>query len=346
VLFTVAATTSYAAGDAVRNNTGSGNHWTGTVCEVVDGTHFLGELLTGDYGTVTTSEGVENTTRSTTTTCSATSCPGILDNTTAGTAGAYISLVGTNVSWTPGTRAYVSGGTAAHVAIPFSATRDYRKYSWLQFDTASSQAMYAAHTYAVFLQCRFTGSSDVGLYNGSIRTNLIQCEFDYNTGDGCYNAEAGMRFKFCKFHHNGGAGCHMAYSYYSMMVGCWSYKNTGDGFRTGSSAYGNEFWSCVGHGNGGRGLYCVDSVHQNVVASRWTGNTAAGIDCTAYMQSSIEDYNYFQGNSTATVGIDTGGHSLTGTDTDYGYTDSANDDYSLASDATGANIAVSLDFAA
>lgn len=59
---TANAQATWDATDVVRNKTGAGDDWTGTIHSVIDTTHFVIALVTGAYADVAIADDIENTT--------------------------------------------------------------------------------------------------------------------------------------------------------------------------------------------------------------------------------------------------------------------------------------------
>ena len=357
VTLTVGAdkTGTWVVGDAVRNNTGSGNHWTGVLCERTSSTMLI-ELDTGDYGTVTTSEGIENTTRSDTVTCSAKMCPGMVVDTTDGTVYLPVNIIGCNnsTSWIPGTLAVFDGVNTSHINYAINSTKIQYSLSFIEIKNCGSHGVYHVINAWKFLQCSIHNNAGNGVYSfwGGYSSVFENCKIYSNSLDGIRTG-AYSHILFSKIYSNGNSGV-MFDGAYGIVFGNTCYNNAyfhinlgdGDGYNIiGNILHGqtNGSYAALYMGNG------VAS-HTVIIGNRITGNAGYGIKwyyepTSKIGNSTIEDWNYFQSNTSGDrYKIPTGANSVSGSDTNYGYTDYTNGDFSLVSIATLRRTAINLDW--
>lgn len=186
---------------------------------------------------------------------------------------------------------------------------------------------------------RAIGDSNYNDYNFFYR-----CKFQNHDGVTIYRIDNG-KFLYCTFYDNAGIVMD-AMSSGLKIQGCVFAGNTASRLiYTYSSS--TDIDNCIFHGNTNTTQGCIYTGaypfhHICITNCRFTNNNVV-IDNSTYRR--YISGCYFQGNTTNVVGYveDMGGLSVfNGTDTDYGYTDSASRDFNLVDSATLRSTAIEL----
>ena len=150
-------------------------------------------------------------------------------------------------------------------------------------------------------------------------------------------------------HNNGGSGFYLYYTDASTYYGCLAYDNS-NGFDYNMASI---LINCVAHKNAGRNFYFNNYGGTPIMfGCRSTGQVSGDYGFYGNSEKGILISNYFQQNG----GVDKANDSLTidltidsvntntylGSDTDYGYNDSANDDFNLITSATMRDVEITL----
>lgn len=225
VTLTVNDTTSWAAGDNLRNNNlgggTPGDDWSSAVLyEVVDGNTVIIEMQPGEtIDDIDISDGIDNVTQTDQETCSAKAADGIQGD---GADGAYqteIFFIGVNSSWAvDGTMAILDGGSATTKATQciYLDGIDYYQFRNFRFTDADTDG----------LLCNSSGTQDYHIF-----TN---CDFDNNGNYGAGIEELEYaQFYGCRFYLNGSHGVHAPW-FSSRFFGCTFDNNTGSGMNSGA----------------------------------------------------------------------------------------------------------------
>jgi hypothetical protein len=349
VLLTVGTdkTGTWAVGDALRNDSGDGDDWTGILCEI-SATTILTETITGDYDDIAAADGVENTTRTDTVTCSAKECPGIVDDTQNGSLGSRVIYTGTDSSWNArGAQCVIDGGNVAARCLAV-AGMDYKTLEYFTLKDATTENIGRTagdcDRWRIY-HCKFDGNSHSTYASnlGYWRFSMIRlCQFlnatNFGTGAGLI-----CKYELCLSKGNGGAGFYLSGSY-PELIDCVSAENTGDGVEVrGDYTY---IVGCVFNANGGDGADIKSGNEQVTIrCCRFTNNTGYGIrDDSGNTADNEEDWCYFEDNTAGNrLNIAAGANSDSdNADTDEGYVDKANDNYTTRDDASMRNVAVDL----
>lgn len=216
-------------------------------------------------------------------------------------------------------------------------------FKFYQCDDAKTSTT-VTNGYWLFDHCLFddnvraVGDSSYGDFQ-----TFYRCRFQNQDGITIYRLD-NARFLYCTFYDN--ANLVMDAMGSGLEVhGCVFAGNTGSsGIFVYSGA--TSIKNCVFHGNTNASgtIRCLSYEYHYIAIShcRFTNNSVA-IEAGSFRR--LLDACYFQGNSTNYNGYitDLGGLSeFSGTDTDYGYTDSASRDFNLAASATLRSTAIIL----
>lgn len=273
----------------------------------------------------------------------------------SGAKGAIISFIGVNPSGVDDGTRYVIDGNSLGAGLSlwkFYTSGSYYYFKNIELNNAKDNAceLAGASSYPLFFnnvvlhgstnsaidtygkniafyRCRFSSNGGNGIYR-PWNAQFIFCIFKDNTGEGCKFYHMNNAFLFCIFHNNGGnAGLYLEDALPDGGIfGNVFDGNTGDGLG-----------SAVTDGNYASYLFPA------ILGNRFTNNGGSGIDFNFNTNGqAFEDFNFYLNNAVnAKEGdIIEGGNSLTtGIE---GYTDKANDDFTLTSSATLRRSAVVL----
>lgn len=350
VTFTVSVdkTATWQIGDSLQNYNGMGNHWTGVLCAIT-ATLVTFELITGSASAVVRTEGIYDTTKSDyIASASAVSWPGVQADTNNGTLDALINITGTDASWNESpvlfdceslanyglysnkafysirniliTRAYLSGLRLNTGSGPVILSK-IKSYSNTQhgFDISSSGY------YTIIDRCISTGNGYTG-FNLAAPTKIKASKSISNTREGIITTSGTIQ-----------------------VCGSITAKNGYSNIKINANANNASIEGNVIHesGSGYSGITLTGTMNNvDIMFNRITSNSAYGIEkTTASNQTIREDLNYFQQNTSGnTLNIASGGSSISGTDTNFGYVNYANDNYELTDNATMNDISVNLNW--
>lgn len=216
--------------------------------------------------------------------------------------------------------------------------------------------------YGVIINCEFTGNNGTGFWElSTIRFEyllFVGCKF---TNNGVYGStQVGGAFFGCVWSGNPTGNYYISSAVPASFNNCIFRDNTNTGFVCQSySSHLIMIANCVFHGNTVNGLYLSSNTDQVVIyGCRFTSNgTGIVTPGTAIVPRQLvgcyfPDTGQPLANTTKTSGNDIVVNTtykgvalgtLTGTDADGGYTDSVNDDYSLASSASLRNVEIAID---
>lgn len=272
--------------------------------------------------------------------------------TTAGAVTGHIRYIGVAASYsgsdpdagnTGGAdKAVIDGGTNTLVGI----TLNNADWTWLEnFEikncgSSGTTSHGILHTTLNSSNCNFINVWSHNNYGGGFYVNSLGnyanyyfCRASNNAGRGWHNPRY-SNLRFCRADNNSDSGF---YLYNNYCYGCVSHDNTNYGYYV----YQGTTINCVSHGNSGIGIhFAYGSDALDIVCSRSTEN-GVGIDSsvsnwlllagvytdgnTSEIDSDYYDDVHFEGTALSTIN---------GTDTDYGYSDSSIDDFTLAAGAT------------
>lgn len=223
------AAAGWTAGDAVQNDTGDGDDWTGVLCEVSTTDVIVELATTDDEDDINLADGIENTTQVDTTTISSKSCDGLMIDTQAGSnASGYIRYIGVNSSWAiDGTQAVINGNSDATYCL--DGTSGTCPYLWWQ-------------------NIQFTGATDSGLQISSSNMDewiLINVDIDSHGNDGFVSASGNnyMTFIASRIHGNSDIGIVAGNGIRIIMTSI--YGNGGVGINCGSNGNALFYASAV-----------------------------------------------------------------------------------------------------
>lgn len=178
-------------------------------------------------------------------------------------------------------------------------------------------------TKCTFFRCRFTSNTGIGWNRGS-NCNLVGCQFNNNGSHGFYCLTSCVVVG-CIFHGNTGTGMRQ---YYCSPINCIFDDNDGDGCEAAMWGWGYIFLGCRFTNNNAVGKVGLKLGERAALVACYFGNNTT--DITSGKSDSLP----VDGGSLVTTG---------GSDTNHGYTDQANDDFNLRSDATYRAQAIELD---
>ena len=167
-------------------------------------------------------------------------------------------------------------------------------------------------------------------------TSWVHCRFSSNGMCGIYRSNATDTFYGCVSDNNGDDGFNSTDR--SAWYGCVAHSNTDNGWNLYNQA---RCINCVAHDNGQDG-FTNGSWRAQYICCRATNNNAYGFANYANGPDFLLG-SYAQGNTSGatsgnvlecTIKGDSTYNDMTGSDRDYGYVDSAGDDYNLRPGAT------------
>lgn len=332
---------TWAVGDSIQNLTGTGNDWTAVLCSLST-TTIIAELRTGTYATVATADGIENVTKVDNTTLSEKACNGVGIVSKSGTSTAYIRLFGCNTTFDTLKLSYINGRRQATSCI-FGTSSNYIHLSYLHLDSAVNNNLNSTnaqdHWKIEKIKSTNAGWSGFHLYLCKY-SDVFYCYSYNNVREGFYCSGYYDVFKYCKSYSNGYNGFNLEGNRIWIDI-CLSYSNTRSGVRI--STIEAILTRSILHANSYSGVTIESSsVGGNVYENRLTANTLYGINCVSLNNSIYEDYNYLQGNTSGNRNNISGIHSVDGSDTDYGYVDYTNGNFSLSDNATHTKDSVTI----
>jgi hypothetical protein len=342
---------AWSIGDQVRNNTGSGDHWTGYVVQEYDNVPqglssndtIIQITSPADYDDINDNQadGIENVTKAETVGINDVLCQGIQLDGNGGTAGGgNVNIVGCGeATWTARTDvATLDGGGDATYVMDISDI-DYYTVEHLRITGAINDGIdrgSGGTTDFVFIHCRFDNNGSDGFDGTNLVRGLFeQCIFENNSSNGVYQSDQ-TTYKMCVVRNNGGTGL-LLYRY-CLVDGCLIYENTADGVSF--SASGNRVVNSVIDDNGDAGIEIASVGNICIYCNRITNNGDYGIRvASAGYESNRENFNVLYGNDGGGIGTDLlnilsglksyGGTGGLGAASDDGYVDSANDLYEV-----------------
>ena len=344
---------TWLVGDSVRDNS-TGLIWQGKILSVAAKVIKIA-LDVGDYTSIATANGINNTTRTDTDTLSAkaTYCFTCL---TAGTIAAYITITGGDASYVAGGGFFkincspnVSGGLYLGVAY-------YNIKYMISTGPSDVNLNLTAASYSQVYRCYFGGAVTRCVYSNAVGIRLEECVFATLSAGTNAAAELDSNYQVvlrCKFI----AARNIAISFIGQ--GCIAEENIIHASGRNAIAVTGVSNSVFIKGNiiDGTGatyagiLLTVSAANQigyRVFDNRITNCATYGIEQSAADQSTREDYNYFQSNSSGDrLNIAVGANSIAGSDTNCGFADSAyatSHDFRLASNASGRRTAIDFDW--
>lgn len=286
-------------------------------------------------------------------------------NTNAGSNGSgFIKYIGVNASWTvDGTRADIDVGSAAIHGLTFTGVPDLTWFENIEVSNAGSLSN-GWHWSAtgcqgqVLINCAAHGCGNNGFnpVGFAVFVTFIRCVAYSNDNDGFYSTATSARFVFCVARDNGRHG----FSYIaSLLSGCLAHNNTNDGIYY--VTYAASFLNCAIDGNGLRGISLT--AHSNPITPVFLGLRVTnqsgvgdyGIDLVS--EPLVLGWSYLEDNDTNLAnasllfnvpeeGGSTSSNKQDQADTDEGYVDKANHDFSTryvdATDPTLRRTAITL----
>lgn len=195
----------------------------------------------------------------------------------------------------------------------------------------------------VFINCISHDNYGNGFSGNTLSyySHFYKCSAYNNSGRGWYNWRYGVLF-YCSSHDNTYEGFAL---YSNTAKGCIAWDNGTYGFYSYSE---NMDTNCVAHSNTGKGFYYPYASVANANEGCRSTDNSVGVEQTT---SGIQKLFYYYGdNNTADTGgtyksiLNDGNTTVTlnGSDTNFGYTDYANDDFSLTSSATYRRSAIAI----
>lgn len=352
--------TGWDLGDSVRNDTGDGDHWTGKVCQLNVGatTRIRVQLDTGDYAAANGNkgDGIENTTKSDTTTLTTVANDGLDCGTASGTAAnGYIKIIGCDSSFTPyAAQAVLDGNSGSVSCIRYTNSSNYYWWQNVTFKRATGDGLYRAGTQPegwVLIDCiiELNGGDGVGDYlNHAI---YYRCIIRNNTVKGLSATYGCTRIVACWIYANGtGIASATANGYFTVSVGNVVVLNVNDQLGTGSIGL---VMNCVvdGENDATSGHGIVAGLAGNfIIGNRITHNDASsknGIDSSATAgKLVVADWNAFFDN---TADMDSDVQDLGHNDTsmsDDGYADRGSLDYNVKDGADGRSEPIEINWSA
>ena len=246
-----------------------------------------------------------------------------------------LQITGVNSSWIEDGTQYVINGNNVATEILYFGASQYQK--WLNFKVFgaigySIEFMVSGARMVNFINCWVSGGYGARFFRNSLGS-VIRCLFE-NSSHGVYNLSGSLINSIVR--NCSSDGVDSSYSA-SRIVGNIIYNSAKN--IAGQSA-GSLIQNNVIHG-GTYGIYRASAVDAlTILGNRITGASTAGIGAAG--SSGIMAYNYLQNITdlsnadgllqVALAGINT--NIIGGTDTDYGYVDSANADFNLVTGAT------------
>ena len=361
---------AWAAGDVVRNLTGSGNHWTGVVLMANDdpvggvgGNTFLWIWLDAAYDVTDVSsnlaDGIENTTK-------AENDSALLDAVAEGVqwgdnsgdlTDGYIKVIGVNSSWVEDeTYAVLDGNSVATYGfyIPSSSSNSKVLIKHLYVTRTSSYGWYMNGTVSddwVLYHCAAILCAAGTVLHRFIGATVVRFRAESNTSYGLKEGQYGYdaMYAFCKASGNGGIGIGGTSSRLT-FVGCLSFDNYNN-----FECDDGTFINCTIDAGSEDGVLQLSATRLRMVGCRVTSNGTDDVEYGVNLAATgwlIPMYSYFGGNLGAGAAandvegykLDLVGNTWEGTDTDQGYMDTATDDYNLDPDeATTFSTAINLD---
>ena len=329
---------TWSVGNEVRNNTGSGDDWTGVITKFLNdgGTYYIYVEVDNGYGyaNIDAADGLENITQNDTATISTAEVDKM-------SVGPY-KTIGCNASFVVDKTRFIFDGSGCEYALYAASSM---KLFYIHAKNATNDGLICLdYCFTCFLyMCKFTNNGRYGLYNRLERSVVIGCNFDYNSSHGKYYRtyyEATV-FYACTFNYNSGAGNACIYPH-EVYVNCIAIGNFGSGFYCYHAAtYSGKFFNCIADGNGS---YGISATYMDIAVNfcRITNNTTGALYAGSYPEIKRLFYNYIFGNGSGLPSgiLDLGYNKTDGTSD--GYTNALNDEYNLANDADYRNIEIEM----
>lgn len=343
ITVTVNKSATWAIGDSVRNyNDGGGtpgDDWTGTLA-YIDATTLWVWLTAGTYSDVSTTDGVDNTTRTdqiSGTNMTGATAPGFTftgnsGNTTSG----QIRMIGVNSSYTKdGTTAVFDGKGVTQYGMQNTQGLDESRLEYLEFYNCYDNGFHTGTASEVqFLYCKshYNGGEGFSVYQGD--KVFFHCIARANTTYGFYRGYTDSAFVHCVATDNGTGGIELYYS--GVAIHCLVCGNGQHGIYS-QGTPGSFIANCTCDDNTLAGISIASSLSSNFVGfCRLTNNGTYGINQSTMQNTIVIDrYNYFYGNATDDVlykddAIGSYYHEDT---TEDGYVDRENRDYDIKPDS-------------
>ena len=273
-----------------------------------------------------------------------------MDGTSGNSTSGYVRFIGVNSSGVNDGTRYLINANSKSVGIYCLGN-----YKWLEnfeiYGSGGAGIDWTNQYFDFWIMKNVVSRDNTGVgfdlyYSGYAPCWFIECRAYNNDGDGFSNPYRGtIDFIHCVSHSNGGKGFQGPFAEppFTHWIGCLAYENTGDNY---SRARGTIYQSVSDGSTSGDGVEIINSPTV-IIGSRITNNNTYGISIGDLC---VKQFCYLGGNGTDENGslgynlLHKGASTVTteGTDTDHGYNDPTNDDYSLTSDATYRRAAIDL----
>lgn len=257
----------------------------------------------------------------------------------------FIRFIGCNASGNnDGTRYVITvTGPTATAGLYANAARNFHLFENFEISGGQNGILITSNSDGWILNnCYIHGQSQNGIGNGATLRNghMFRCIFDTCATSGCNGINgwtiSGCKFKSCGSGITSGTGLAVHNTIFSACTTAGA-----------SVTYAGVVHNCVFHGCGTGFATTLGTLCATVQGCRFTNNTTGFTTAVAAALVNC----YFDGNTTNYTGIvevlnidGSATHVVAeGTDSDYGYVNSATGDFNLASTATGRNFAIEID---
>jgi hypothetical protein len=249
-----------------------------------------------------------------------------------GSTAGFISFIGCNASGiVDGTRYELNANGATNVGVFVQQEYIYLANIYIHGAVQDGFKMEATEFYCQFHNIESSNNGQDGFTGTGNESNIyFRCVASKNSVEGFSGSKG--QFLFCRADSNTSMGISVGASTVgSRVINCVSYRNGDDGFF--STSHFAIFIGNTSHGNGRDGFRNMPSSGGIMLANRSTGNTGYGFNFGTQNDHGYIEYCYANGNVTGDTsgfdfGIILGAGNVFGTG-EAGYTDSANNDFSL-----------------
>lgn len=344
--------TGWTIGADVQDLDNGGASWTGKLVATnapIGGVYPMGaspgaddiitvELTAGlTAADVVVAEGIDNTTDTDTQDPLASVGANAMYVNRSGSGAAYIKYIGVNSSWSEdGSCFTIDGGASGTIPGHLWDHRgSYTLFRNMVLRRAATRNLYCSGTntdFCIFYRCIFELAGNDGTYVGNLRyPTYEQCQWLNNTDKGQEYGHYSSKYFFCYFSGNWANLYSISQS--GLLYGCLFDNSTN--LSVDVKVSGCQVYNCVFNDAGTIGFNVNATGYHTLIGNRFTNNTTYGIYGSVSSESSWEDFNVFYNNGTNYSNIfQHGGNSLVATNTtEEGYTDKANEDYNLTTDA-------------
>ena len=333
-LVTMTTTSSHATwvpNDAVRNNVGSGDDWTGKIVDSYPTADqdWIVELASGKtISDVNNADGMENTTRSQNDTIVASSDQSLITAAAGDASNGHIHLIGCGADWDPDDADDLTTLNATGKINAFNPGHSYYHIKNVNMSGATSAGLDGSTTCSFWWleNCRFSNNGNDGVVGSDFSSAYYEdCCFIGNTYMGCDDPQQSA-FVRCGFINNGEAG--LDWNRRNFVKDCIFSGNGLWGIRINSSVH--YIVNSVFDSNAADGIY-INGVSDIsvIVGNCFTHNKGYGIQHSAANNNPFvyENYNKFFGNENGALDNVPEGS--------YSHSDSGGGEHGARADVTG-----------